>query len=388
MRRAALLTALTLTAAGCAADDELLDDGGVASPADAMTDASVIPADEGPPPFEPPTALTVTTYNLQNLFDVVDDPSTDEGEFTPSALWTAEKFQDRIERYGAVLGTVGADVIGITEVESLSVLDALAEATLAQGGPDYAHRAFIRGRDRRGIGVAVMSVYPIVEELNRPIDLRFECTGGDGRQTLDGRDAEARPILQVDIDTTSDGLGDLTVLVSHWKSKSSGPFPCDEAAHRRRSGQELRGTVDLLLRADQSRQIIALGDFNTFEFEPPLQEDLQARMDPAQVTEPGHMYNTWGEFESLFEGMNTNSNQWNRSTNSSYSFRGDWTRLDHIIINGNLLGDDDRWRLVEGSTRTLNMAPLIQPDGRPDGYDLNSGAGYSDHFPVSIDLAR
>lgn len=381
-----LLVALVAVGAGCAADDDLGDAG--TSPADAsiMADSGI---DMGPAPFEPPTTLTIGTYNLQNMFDVVDDPSTDEGEFTPSAFWTVEKYLDRVERYGAALAQIDADVLAVVEVESITVLDALASATAAVGGPHYQHRSLIRGRDSRGIGVGILSVYPIVEELNRPIDLRYECTGNGGPRTLDGRSQEARPILQVDIDTTSDGVGDLVFLVSHWKSKIASAFPCDELAHRRRAALEVKGTIDMLLGAAPDRPVVALGDFNTFEFEPPLKEDMLARMDADQVVEPGHLYNTWGEFEALFEGQNANSNQWNRSTNSSYNYRGGWTRLDHIVVTGHLLmGEGTEWRLVRESTRTFNMAPLVQPNGQPAEYNPSTSMGYSDHLPVLVDLER
>ena len=43
--------------------------------------APVTPDATPPLTFEPPNTLTVATYNVENLFDLVDDPNADEGEF-------------------------------------------------------------------------------------------------------------------------------------------------------------------------------------------------------------------------------------------------------------------------------------------------------------------
>lgn len=388
--RPAIALALLTAAGGCAEDDldpAVGDSPDAQIPHAHIADAEAPDADQAA--FEPPTEISVATYNVQNLFDVVDDPSTNEMEFTPSARWTTEKFRGRVDRFAAALAPLSLDVVALVEVESLGVLEALSAAILEAGGPDYAHLSFVRGPDARGIGLAVMSVYPIVEQLTRPIDLRYECTGEAGPQILDGRSQEARPILQVRVDTLGGGEGDLTLLVNHWRSKAASPYPCDELAHRRRSALELRGAVDLILNADPTRRVVALGDFNTFEFELPLKRDLEARLDKSAVVGPGDLYNTWGEFEALTEDRASNNNQWNRSSNSSYNYLGLWTRLDHVIVSGALVDEAaDGWRLVPNSVQVQNMAPVIRPDGRPFSYDLDADEGYSDHLLVFTRFER
>ena len=62
-------------------------------------------------------------YNVENLFDTADDPSTADDEFTPRGKkhWTKAKYTDKLLKIAEVIDSVGDKelpcIIGLAEVE-------------------------------------------------------------------------------------------------------------------------------------------------------------------------------------------------------------------------------------------------------------------------------
>jgi len=353
------------------------------------TDAGVGPQDARPPDpdvplvIDPPGRVVLATYNVYNLFDLTDNPRIDEGEFTPRAgVWDAAKLAERLRLMAQVFEHVGADIVVVNEIETRDILEQLRDAIRSHGGPEYPHVAHVEGRGGRGIDVGLLSRFPVVREVSRPINRRHMCQGQDGPVELDGSQPEARPILQADLDLDGDREADLTVLGVHWKAKGRS-FPCADAEHRLRSGLQMREVFDML-RAEGT-SVVAMGDFNTFEFEPPLRDAMDARLDLGAVG-PGDIYNAWGGADGVEEGRDRNSNQWNDRGNSSYNFSNDWTRLDHILLSGDLRpGGESRWQVIPGSIGSAVLDAMLDDRGRPQAWRANRG-GYSDHLPVRVEL--
>jgi hypothetical protein len=226
----------------------------------------------------------------------------------------------------------------------------------------------------------------VTTQLGRPINSRFECTHVETGMpfTLDGSWPEARPVLQVELELDGDAEPDLVLLGNHWKAKGRGSFPCTDEAHRLRAAEHLRALVEDLSAARPGVGVVALGDFNTWDFEPPLADVLQARLD---LTADALLYNAWGD-AGVLERNTRNDNAWNRPTNSSYQFSGIWSRLDHVLITRPLLTGEGGWRLVRGSVASLADRRLLGPDGAPRSWTASTGAGYSDHLPVFMRLER
>ena len=339
------------------------------------------------PRFTPPNALTVATYNVENLFDLVDDPDADEGEFTPgTSTWDAARLARRLTDLAQAFTLLNADVVVVNEVENLDVLEQLRDAIRGAGGPEYAHLAIAPSRDPRGIDVSLLSRYPVAAQLGRPINTRYECTHVETGQpfTLDGSWPEARPVLQVELELDGDAEPDLVLLGSHWKAKGRGSFPCTDETHRLRAAAHLRALVEAHAADHPQTGLIALGDFNTWDFEPPLADVLQARLD---LTADALLYNAWGD-AGVLERNTRNDNAWNRPNNSSYQFSGTWSRLDHLLITRPLLTGESGWLLVRGSVGSLADRRLLGPDGAPRSWTPSTGAGYSDHLPVLMRLER
>ena len=73
----------------------------------------------------------VVFYNLENLFDIYDDPETHDEEFTPEGAkqWNEIKYQKKLTNMERVLFDIAAIqkeypiVIGVSEIENRTVLE-------------------------------------------------------------------------------------------------------------------------------------------------------------------------------------------------------------------------------------------------------------------------
>lgn len=317
--------------------------------------------DASAPDTAGPETIRVATYNVRNL-DASD--------------------ARRFENLARVLTRVDADVLGIVEVHTIEAAELLRDAIESAGGPRY---PYVRHREGLGEspGIALLSAFPPVHDVSRPVNIEHRCADGT---VLDGGFPEARPIVEAGLDTDRDGESDLTIFINHWRSRVGAPR-CESAEHRFRSGRQLRALMEA--RADErpGETLVALGDFNAYEFEPPMSDALGARVPPGEISTPSDRWLTWGDEERLHD-RTRNSNDWNAVSNSTYNFDGLWSRLDHVVLSGDALLGSGSWSYVDDSTRVIVEAWMLFDGRRPYAFDPNSGEGFSDHLPVRIELRR
>ncbi|MCO6484544.1 MAG: endonuclease, partial [Saprospiraceae bacterium] len=152
--------------------------------------------------------LRVAFYNVENLFDTVNDPECDDDEFTPAGQkkWTEERYMIKLERIARVLQATGpASLIGLAEVENRKVLeDLIAHPFLAAHTWDIIHQ---ESPDERGIDVALL--------------VRRDLLAADTQVAFSsGMISPTRDILYARI---RHRRGDtLHVWVNHWPSRSGG----------------------------------------------------------------------------------------------------------------------------------------------------------------------
>lgn len=73
-------------------------------------------------------------YNMENFFDTIDDPETNDEEFLPDGIkrWNTAKYEKKLHNMERVLFDIAAidrdypAVIGISEIENRSVLEDIA----------------------------------------------------------------------------------------------------------------------------------------------------------------------------------------------------------------------------------------------------------------------
>jgi predicted extracellular nuclease len=336
-----------------------------------MTAGSMIPMIEL---LVAPNQLKIASYNVENLFDLIND-AHDEREFTPGPTWTAAHYEQKLQNIAQAIFFMNADIIGLVEVESLVALDDLNATLESQYQISYPYRAISPTRDIRGIRPAIMSKYPFVNAVHRPINSEYLCAN---QTLLNGSKPEARYVFQVDFQFQGETLPSLTVLVNHWKSRAASNEPCKVTEHQRRSGQFVHQLAENLKSQNPLLNLVVLGDFNAIENEMSIYDDLDAKTSRLDLVQPDDFYNLWGE-------LNIDPGQADATT-ATYYFDRQWFRLDHIIINQAFLNTTPgKWGFSSFELiRNLNL--LV--DGRPMGWNNTRITGYSDHLPVTATFFR
>ena len=75
--------------------------------------------------------LVVAFWNLENLFDTIDDPEKNDKEWLPHGEkeWTEERLDKKFYNLARVIRSMnsnnGPDLLGVCEVENQAVLDSM-----------------------------------------------------------------------------------------------------------------------------------------------------------------------------------------------------------------------------------------------------------------------
>jgi len=217
-----------------------------------------------PAAAEPVETVTVAAYNLENAFDVWDDPYTDDEGTPPKARAAWQKI-------ASVIKATDADVVAFSEVENEWVLRAMAANWLPDAG--YKHFAVPPTNDGRGIHLGVMSRLPI----RRVASYRhrtFTLPGDPQKRTW----RMSRDILHVTLalDTDAAAADDaetLELLAVHLKSKRSAPDGSDEKSASRRLAEAMQVAkiVAEIREDDPDARVAAVGDFNDTPGSPPVE---------------------------------------------------------------------------------------------------------------------
>ena len=226
--------------------------------------ASVAPSGTAWPTRGASAGLSVATYNLENLFDAVDDPGKDDAPSTPTAAQYAVDLAKRARSIASGLGS--PDVLVVEEVENLGVLqDLAAQPELVPAG----YRAvLVEGPDSRGIDVGVL--YRGDRVTLRSAEARQGCTdvrppsqslaactlpgGGTGSILF------ARPPLVVKLEDAAGRR--LTVVGNHFLAQSE---DAHSAAVRAAQADGVRALVAELRAQEPDAGVIVAGDLNDFE---------------------------------------------------------------------------------------------------------------------------
>ncbi|MBL7944046.1 MAG: hypothetical protein JNM00_14850, partial [Flavobacteriales bacterium] len=197
--------------------------------------------------------MTVMFYNVENLFDTVNDPSTLDDDFTPEGKlnWTDERYRTHLAHTAWVIDALPGDLpalIGVCEIENRKVLEDLISASLLSGKPyGIVHRD---SPDERGIDVGLMYDRNQWELVNESfIEVVLPSSG----------DPNTRDILHAQLRS---GGNDLHVFVNHWPSRREGEK--ESEPNRLTAARAVRDEIDKLLAGDKNAAVLVMGDFNDY----------------------------------------------------------------------------------------------------------------------------
>ena len=108
---------------------------------------------------QPGKKAVVAFYNLENLFDTINDPNKNDEQFLPDGdyRWNSDRYKAKLEALSTVIAEMakiegGLVVLGVSEVENEKVLlDLAATEKLKPYGLKVCHH---ESPDRRGVDVS------------------------------------------------------------------------------------------------------------------------------------------------------------------------------------------------------------------------------------------
>lgn len=303
-------------------------------------------------------------YNVENAFDIYDDPVTNDDDFLPSGImrWNYGRYKKKINQLYKTIIAAGEwnppEIIAFCEVENRKVLEDLCYGTYLSR---YEYRIIHSDSpDERGIDVCLIYRNDLVNIITSEYWIPQENEEGE---------FTSRSTLYVKAGYYADTIH---VIVNHWPSRRGGVM----------AGKDLRMDISSMIRqktdsiskkSKGSAKIIISGDFNC---NPDDQEILA-------LTAPGET----GEYlVNLSMTMAAEGS-------GSYRYRGTWEMIDQVIVSESLLSGGS------GLNTDLTMLHIFKPDflliqdqKYPGSTPFSTyrgfryQGGYSDHLPVLIDL--
>jgi predicted extracellular nuclease len=295
--------------------------------------------------------LSIGFWNVENLFDLENDPSKRDDEFAIGGKKnvTSDIYELKIKRSVEVLTDLNVDILGLCEVENISVLSDLNNS---YKGRDYKIIHF-DSPDERGIDNALLydqNKFSIL--ASKPIENKL---GGNDK---------TRDILYVKgafLDVT------LHIFVNHWPSNYGGK---ERAIPKRKATAELlMKQIKTIQKNDKLAEIILIGDFN----EDPIDDNVKI-------------------LEKL-GFINQMSSMMGEKNKGTYVYRGKDYFYDQIIISEGL-NTNQGLHFLKDSVFILDKPKYRQQDGKYKHYPFRFWAGnkllggYSDHLATKIVLRK
>ncbi|MEA1881023.1 MAG: endonuclease/exonuclease/phosphatase family protein [Candidatus Marinimicrobia bacterium] len=295
--------------------------------------------------------LVIGFWNVENLFDMVDDPNKNDDEFAVGGRKkvTPEIYRLKLKNSAEVLADLDADVVGLCEVETEAVLKDLNDA---YPGRDYAIIHY-ESPDERGIDNGLLYDPKKLKVISSRA-IRNDLPKGD----------KTRDILYVKGEY---GGETIHIFINHWPSNYGGR----EKAIPKRAATAARIAKEIsnISRKDADAEIILLGDFN----EDPDEMNVQS-------------LKTVG-LSSLMEPM------LGQSKIGTYVYRGEDLFYDQIIIHESLR-DQQGLAIDPESVYILDLPKYRQQEGDYAHYPFRFWAGnnllggYSDHLAVRVNIIK
>lgn len=307
---------------------------------------------------------TIAFYNVENLFDIYDNPLTNDEDFLPNSdkKWNQKKYSNKIRKLGYAISKIGTkhsrkppSIVGLAEVENKNVLtDLIHSKHLKNNNYNYVH---YNSPDERGIDVALLydtTKFTELRSKNYKIELKDDFGGID----------YTRDILLIS------GLFNgekIHVIVNHWPSRRSGK---DETEEKRLiTSKKVTEIIKEVNDNEENPKIIVMGDFND---------------DPSSKS----LKNLLVE-NDLFNPMETLLS----FTRGSLNHKFNWNLFDQILFTTNFFQIEEG-KLSFGHANIFDDIFLTQFKGKYKGNPFRTyvgrkyKGGFSDHFPVYIHLKQ
>ena len=310
----------------------------------------------------------VMFYNVENLFDTINDEGVADEDMLPKAdrAWTEERYQRKLNGVARVIADLSNEggfpaIVALAEVENRRVLDDLvSQKEIANAQYSVCH---YDSPDERGIDVALL--------------YRSELFKFKGCKSVRA-DVESAPNLQTrDYLLVWGEMGGHEVLfcVVHFPSRIGGVKQTEPL--RMGCAKQVREIVDSAIRANPDRRVVILGDMNDNPNNRSIRKVLGAKRVGRRV-ECGRLYNLTAS---------------GRAGSSVYD--GRWNRYDNIVVSSNLLLSGNGLHVVMPKRNArvgyVQRFEYLLDDRKYPKPTYQGGeyrGGVSDHLPIYMELER
>lgn len=310
----------------------------------------------------------VIFYNVENLFDTINDAGVADEDMLPKAdrAWTEERYQRKLDGVARVIADLSNEcgfpaIVALAEVENRRVLDDLVtQKEIESARYSVCH---YDSPDERGIDVAL---------LYRPDLFKFKGCKSVRANVESAPNLQTRDYLLVWGD-----MGGYEVLfcVVHFPSRIGG---VKQTEHLRMGcAKQVREIVDSAIRANPDRRVVILGDMNDNPNNRSIRKVLGAKRVGCRV-ESGRLYNLTAS---------------GRAGSSVYD--GRWNRYDNIVVSSNLLLSGNGLHVVMPKRNVrvgyVQRFEYLLDDRKYPKPTYQGGeyrGGVSDHLPIYMILER
>lgn len=315
---------------------------------------------------------SILFYNVENLFDIYNNPETNDDEFTPKGdrRWTYKRFEKKLQAISKVIlnasGWNPPELVALCEIENHYALDKLLSQTPLKSYPyQIIHK---ESPDPRGIDVAFLynenDFYPLEYQY---IPIRTE----------NDSIIKSREILYVSgIIKNTDTLH---LFVNHWPSRYSGLM--ESQPLRNLAANTLKAEIELLQKNKINPNIVIVGDFNDQPSDESVSLNLGALAFPGQIKN----FNNNKVFNLSWN--------WMEKEPGTLKFQSQWSVFDQIMVTGNLLKTENKIFTRVEWAEIVQLPFLLEKDERYGGIKTNRtyigfnyNGGFSDHLPVLLKL--
>ena len=326
-------------------------------------------------------------YNLENLFDIYDDPAKNDEQYLPDGQnnWTAEKYAKKVKNMAQVIRAMKDDngcyhtILGVSEIENRLVLEDLVyDPQIADAGFEIVH---YDGPDRRGVDVALLykpDQFTYMDSESIPFtfegsEIDFSDTNTDYFRTRD--------ILMVH------GLiagEDFAFYVMHLPSRIGG-----KGGNLRSRGAEIAyAHARVMEQKYPGIKIVMMGDMNDDPFDESMVTYFHGK-ETVEEMQPEDYYNPYLSMIKAGYG--------------SLCYQGTWCIYDQELVNYNLAVAPQGGLKIQPVTKNrgswydgvvYKRPYLTTQKGQYKGYPFrtfSNGAfvgGYSDHYPTFIVIGK
>lgn len=308
------------------------------------------------------STYTIGFYNVENLFDTIDDPYTEDEWFLPESetQWNKEKYTTKLNHLAKVIDAMnnkegGPDLIGLCEVENKFVVSDLSEEDVLQA--NHYEVIHYESPDSRGIDVAAMynpGKFKLIESKNIPVIMPED----PGLKTRD--------ILMCQFEVIENGEV-FYFYVNHWSSRRGGS---EETFFKRKNcATALLEDMHFQFEDYSHENIIIMGDMNDYPTDKSLTDVLGAGKPETEAT----LWNI--QFENHNQGLGT------------YNYKAEWGCLDNAIVTPQVYT-----KLITKEAQILKQDWMLYVDNEGIEYPdrtyggSNYYGGYSDHLPIYLEI--